>query len=432
MVKLTKVNKAAMRNRRPTIRGQGDYTPGIRTISDPLHRIEAKLDFVEDSINRKPSVNKVASNIGKNLGSLVGQGDLGQLAGSRLAKFFGHGDYNVKSNSLVRAVENTKSVPSFQKARGTRIREREFLMDIRSGATLDGGSTAFNNDSFILNPTNSKSFPWLSQVASLYDQWEPNGIIFEFVSTSSEFNGSNQALGAVVMATDYDPYDPDYLSKQEMENSDYSCSTKPSENLMHGIECAASERPTELLFTERNSTAVPLTNTQLGKFQLATKGCSAVDVVLGELWISYDITFFKKQQSIGVTGPFLYQNGSLSATANLGWLANPTTNTGGNNVSIAQNIGVGNTVTITSTRVGENYLLIYDISASGAFDDTALLFDNFIGCTPFTANTAGAGGNPLIIYQYIQITGSDVSFTMPLRPSATAGDWFFDVLRVNP
>jgi hypothetical protein len=40
----------------------------------------------------------------------------------------------------------------------------------------------------------------------------------------------------------------------------------------------------------------------LGNFQLATQGVSAAGVTLGELWVSYDITFYKKQLTGGVLG----------------------------------------------------------------------------------------------------------------------------------
>jgi hypothetical protein len=161
-------------------------------------------------------------------------------------------------------------------------------MDITS-STVSG---AFKSDTFSLNPLNRACFPWLATLASQYDQWDPNGIVLEFVSTSSDFNAVGQSLGAVVMATDYDVADAPYASKQVMENADFSCSTKPSQNLTHGIECAKSERILGVMYTQEH------TNPQfaaLGNFQIATSGVTATNIKLGELWISYDISFFKKQ-----------------------------------------------------------------------------------------------------------------------------------------
>lgn len=287
MARKNKANKKTSR-----IRGKGDYTIE-NSIPEPLKRIEAKVDHLERSINKKASVKSAASTVGRTLGNFVNQGDMGALAGETLAKLFGHGDYTVKSNSLIPHPGQT--LPKFSSAnRGTRIVEREYIGDIFSG-TLSSGSTVFSNSSYSISPTNAGTFPWFSTVAALYDQWEPHGIVFEFVSTSSEYNGTNQALGTVILATDYDPTDPMFATKQQAENADYSCSTKPSISLMHGIECDPKERPLPVLYTNASG-ASDLKFSSLGNFQICTQGMSAANVNLGELWVSYDITLYKKQQ----------------------------------------------------------------------------------------------------------------------------------------
>lgn len=278
------------KNRKPKIKGRGDYTIED-SITDPIKRIEAKINHIEKSVNKKATPKGAATTIGRALGNFVNQGDIGALAGETLAKLFGHGDYTVKSNSLIPHPGQT--LPKFStNRRGTRITEREFIGDVRSGP-LSGTSTSFNNVPFRINPLNSNTFPWLSTIAALYDQWEPHGIVFEFVSTSSEYNGANQSLGAVILATDYDMNDSLYANKQQMENSDYACSTKPAVSLMHGIECDPKERPMEILYTSQGLSDPRFSS--MGNFQVATQGMSSSGVVLGELWISYDITFYKKQ-----------------------------------------------------------------------------------------------------------------------------------------
>jgi len=64
---------------------------------------------------------------------------------------------------------------------------------------------------------------------------------------------------------------------------------------MHGIECDSRERPIQVLYTNSlgNSDAK---FSSLGNFQICTQGMSAANVNLGELWVSYDVTFYKKQQ----------------------------------------------------------------------------------------------------------------------------------------
>jgi len=389
-----KMQKTKQRNqrRKPTISsqkfsGRGDYSTTISAISDPVKRIEKKIDHLEKALVKNPlSKANAAATIGRTLGNFVGQGDLGDLAGSSLAKYFGHGDYAVKSNSLMSSGHTGTVVPKFTQdgKRGTRIIEREFLTNIES-------STLFSNTVKNLNPTDPTTFPWLSKIAPLFDQWEPNGIVFEFVSTSSEFNGTSQALGAVIFATDYDPYDPDFSSKQEMENSAYACSTKPSNGLSHGIECDPNERPTNVLYTS-TSNGAPLTATSLGRFQTAVQGCSVAGEILGELWVSYDITFYKKQL-LTLAGSVLDIDGTASVGTGMFSAPNITQQ---NTITMTQNVGVGSVLNFNNLLVGVEYVCVqtmlnWDVADPVNFTTFNCTYDyvrgNNLSLTPNSVNT---------------------------------------------
>jgi len=358
-----------------SIRGRGDYSVATKNIKDPFQRMESKIDHLENKLVKDiMSKSSAAATIGRTLGNFAGQGDLGALAGSSLAKYFGHGDYSVKGNSLMKSGVSGATF-SQDGRRGTRITEREFIGDIVSGP-LSGASTAFTAQNFTLNPTDHESFPWLSRMSNLYDQWEPNGIVFEFVSTSSEYNGSSQALGAVIIATDYDGYDPVYSTKQEMENADYACSAKPSDGLLHGIECDPSERPTKVLYTS-TSNGAPVTLTTLGTTQVATQGCSAAGVTLGELWVSYDITFYKKQMHLSAqNGPLMNFTGTLGVGGP--YFNSPTVM---RDLSIVQNIGSGSTIHFHNALVGAKYQLVYYLVAGTTQDEGELFGATLAGCT---------------------------------------------------
>lgn len=267
------------------ITGKGDYNVSTNEFS----QLQSKLDRIEQ---RLPDVKGGLSSLGGRIGGLAGMPELGKRAGQGLSQILGFGDYNILSNSLIKGPTNNTGAKFMQHGtNGIRVTEREFLGDILSSPTAN----TFRNQSFPLQPTNSVTFPWLSQVARLFDQWEPNGIVFEFISTSSDFNGSAQGLGTVVMATDYNASDSAYANKREMENADYSNSAKPSLGQMHGIECDPKQRPTPILYTQAPNRADGNNQYTLGNFQCATAGVSASNVTLGELWVSYDITFYKKQ-----------------------------------------------------------------------------------------------------------------------------------------
>lgn len=422
MAKATRITK---RN----LRGRGDYSEEIKNNPKPFPRLEAKIDHLERSlVHATPNVNKAASSAGRALGSMFGQGDLGALAGGSLAKLFGHGDYSVKSNTLMSSMLSGPTVPAFSNKgrRGVRITEREFLGDIVSGA-LVSGSTVFTNTSFPIIPTDPNTFPWLSVIASNFDQWEPLGIVFEFVSTSSEFNGANQSLGSVILATEYDVRDSNYTSKQDMANSDYACSTRPAVNLVHGVECAPSERPTKLLFTDQTGTQ---TLNRLGNFQVATQGMSASGIKLGELWVSYDIAFYKKQLSNSTSSSATWIG---FATATTGLFASPSLlfeqPAGVGNYTLTQNVGVGSVLNFGSSIQSGRFLLVYTLDSNVNTNDTMAGW-TYSNCNLVTLqNFTTAGSFGLTGYSLVDITGGSATITTTLKFTTNA-TWRLQVNRV--
>lgn len=412
--------------RRRSLKGRGDYSEEVKTIPKPLVRLEAKIDHLERSlVHATPKVSRAASTLGRTLGNFVNQGDLGALAGESLAKFFGHGDYKVKTNSLITGPLSGPNPPKFGQhgKRGTRIMEREYIGDIVSGA-LVSGQTTFTNVSYRINPTDRSSFPWLSTIANQYDQWEPHGIVYEFVSTSSSYNGTSQALGTVVMATDYDVFDATYPSKQIMENADYSCSTRPAESLVHGVECDPRERPTPILYC---STTAAANLQDLGNFQVATVGCSAANVTLGELWVSYDITFYKKQ--------LVTPAASLSA-----WCATGTCAPGGpfllsptvsysKNITTTVVVGSGTYVNLPASQGTGRYIVTFYMSDKRTAD--AMAPAAFVNCADIQSSFAGSDGQPCLRQFLLEISAPGAKFLMGMKSGSTSSDWRFNITEVS-
>ena len=209
-------------------------------------------------------------------------------------------------------------MPQFDSSKQTHIvAHREYIKDI----TTSSVAGAFKNESFIINPGQAATFPWLSSIAENYEQYRVHGMIFQFVTTSADaLNSTNTALGTVIMATDYNAASPAYTNKQQMENSQYANSAKPSVSQMHGIECAPALTPVSQLFTR--SGALPSGQDSrwydLAKFQLATTGFQAAGVVVGELWCTYLIEFMKPQIPATIGGNFgsahRYATSAASAT----------------------------------------------------------------------------------------------------------------------
>lgn len=277
--------------------------------------IKAKLQKAKAAAQRMQAIAKDVKKIeqianapmyhlGGAIGKKLGHQKIGQGAGKFLGKIMGTGDYVVHSNSIAKtSAVSGDAVPQFGAGgrRGVRITHREFLGDIVTSS--DG---RFSIQQYALNPGLYSTFPWLSVLAAQFDQWKPNGIVVCFKSTASTYSGT-AALGTCILATDYDPDDPPYVNKLEMENSQFAVSGSAAENIIHPVECALNERPVKVLYTRQGAISTDKRFYDLGNLYVATVGC-APNTNIGELWITYDITFYKEQLYGGILGRTLAQS----------------------------------------------------------------------------------------------------------------------------
>ena len=227
---------------------------------------------------------------GQRLGSMFNLPMLkgvGRWLGSGIGTILGSGDYNVVGPTpAYNVLSNGNQIPKFASTKQTNIVcHREYLGDIF-------GTAGFNNTSYPLNPGIATTFPWLSSIAQNYQQYKFHGIIFEFRPLITDFV-TNGAPGVVIMATNYNADVPIYTTKQEMENSEYAVSVKPTRDLMHGVECATTQTVLSELYIRSGavSSGQDLRLYDLGNFQFATQSNPIQD--LGELWVSYCVEFFK-------------------------------------------------------------------------------------------------------------------------------------------
>lgn len=222
------------------------------------------------------------------------------MAGLKLAQsvITGSGAYTTNYASVT---QNACMIPNFKGSDSTVISKREYIGDIVSGS-MSGLSTAFTSQSYPLNPGQNSPFPWLSMIASNYEQYDILGMVFEFKSTSGDATGVNTSLGTVIMATQYDPTKPGFQSKLEMEDYFFSTSCKPSSSMLHAVECKNSLSPTSgLLYTRTGAlTGADLRWTDFGKFTVATQGMPNAGTNLGELWVSYKVKLMKPRLPITI------------------------------------------------------------------------------------------------------------------------------------
>lgn len=238
--------------------------------------------------------------LGRAAGSMFGYGQLGstigKYLGSGIGQIMGSGDYQIMgATPEYNVLTAPGQIPKFSTTHSTNIIcHREYLGDIL-------GTAAFDNTMYPLNPGLSSTFPWLSSIADNYQEYKFHGLVFEFRSLITDFVTSGSP-GVVVMATNYNADVPEYSTKQQMENSEFAVSVKPTNNLIHGVECATKETTIPQRYVRSGS--VP-TNQDLrlydyGNFQLATQSNPVQN--LGELWVSYCVEFFKPILQPDVSG----------------------------------------------------------------------------------------------------------------------------------
>lgn len=337
----------------------------------------------------------VGGRIGRKLGTAA-QRKAVQWAGTipgmkKIKNWVGKGDYTINSNSLITGADGIDdlSIQTHGNVFNT-FTFREYLGDVFSGpgpalATGDQNSI-FSVQSFAINPGLVQLHPWLAPIAQQYEQWEPLGYIFEFQSKLTDFS-TTQNLGSMMMASDYDVLDPPYTSKQEMLNAQYSSESKPTENMIHGLECDPALRPQSMFYVRSGDVAGDLREYDLCNFQIGTVGIplkAAAGVVpqrlnLGSLYVHYTVRLYKAQLSNG-----LNQKGQLQALYGLGTIGqrmdayNNSTQPWGPTAPIKafDSIGLRFTVDTTGSTIGRinfpanitsgTWLIMFEVLGSAA------------------------------------------------------------------
>lgn len=238
---------------------------------------------------------------------LIGTTETDTNTGSNLK---GHGDYSympIQTNQIIKgSAQRPLSVNAGKDLTGDiYISHREFIGNVQASFTQSstvGTNTSvqskFTVTSYPINAAYKPTFPWLSQTAQNWVLYDFQGLVFEYRPTSGEFGNLNtNALGKVVMATQYDPDHDAFGSIVEMENYDYATACKPSEHMLHGVETKHTQRATNMLYTRTGVVSKDPVFTDLGNFCIATEGIpltipsgyNTVTTNIGELWVTYKV-----------------------------------------------------------------------------------------------------------------------------------------------
>jgi len=227
--------------------------------------------------------------LGGPVGSTIGSA-VGRKAADLFTSITGFGDYKVNYNTIV----NAEQTPLFKNKNSTRsvcVSHREYIDDVITGPT-----SAFKISTYDLNPADPMTYPWLATIAQNFEEYRIHGMVFHYKSNSADaLNSVNTALGTVIMATQYNVLLDPFANKQQMENYEFGCSSRPSADLLHPIECDPKVTSFGPIYDIRlgGNDKGDARLYSPGKFSIATVGQQGVDVNIGELWVTYDIEFYK-------------------------------------------------------------------------------------------------------------------------------------------
>jgi hypothetical protein len=248
----------------------------------------------------------------------AGGASVGSSLGAALSKWLGSGDYTVGTNSIVKkTLKGSDSIPMMHNdGQSIVVRHKEYLGEVFSSEGF------VVRQSFELNPGNSSTFPWLSGVASHFQEYKIRGLVFHYVPTSgSAVSSTNAALGSVMLQTSYRSNDAIPPSKVELLNEYCSNESVPSEPFAHPVECDPRENPFNVQYVR--SGAVPQGDSKLlydlGITHLAVSGQQIGGKAIGDLWITYEIELKKPILESNVTSQVLsrqieYTGGTYSGS----------------------------------------------------------------------------------------------------------------------
>lgn len=275
------------------------------------------------------------------------------------------------------------------------------------------------------------------------------GIVAEFKSNSGEVvSGANNALGQVIMATDYNAYNQHpFTNKSQMNNTVYSTNAKITQSFVHAIECDPRKNVQESFFIRPGPVppGQPPQLYDLGTFAIASHGCQGVSQDLGELWMSYEIGLRKatlvNTDSGAVPTDIFYVNANVQIGATLGeyWR--------GSVPAVANSLGCtitdgGNVLRFPKDLEQGRFLVTMRVDGSGNTAPSSGPIQNSWPVTPtnctlvpyFPASTtslgpvysfgagigASAGFSSMTVSFVVDITGNNASLT---AATANAAYW---------
>ena len=252
---------------------------------------------------------KAGRNIGHVFDKLSSGGFLGRGMYTGRGAYTGSAE-NPHVNSIVDGGGATNS-PLFGGDMGTiNVIHREYLTDIYGPPV----GNSFLVQDYSINPALAASFPFLSQIAANYDEYEFKQLMYTYKSTTTDIgNSTTGQCGTVIQAVNYNADAAPFSDKGSMMEYFGAVSCKVTESSRCGVECDPTQNAgPAILHTRANPVIVgqDLKTYDVGTYQLAIANSPAAyaNLPIGELWVDYAVQLRK---------PKLFTNRGLSIDRDL-------------------------------------------------------------------------------------------------------------------
>lgn len=222
-----------------------------------------------------------------------------------LARATGIGAYTVggrrKANALIdNGAGRAPMVPMFAPESDTgsvTVSYRMFVKDIFAPGTsgVAGSAKGFSVSTLDINPGLEGSFPWLSQVAANYEQYQMHQLIYTFVSSVSSFETDTGVTGDILMLHQQNEEDKVPTEAWMMKNTHGVISGQVIDNLLCGIECdplKTAGDDQKFVRYQGIDDSKDKSKYDKGRLCIATANCpdQLAGNKIGELWCSYTVT----------------------------------------------------------------------------------------------------------------------------------------------
>lgn len=165
-----------------------------------------------------------------------------------------------------------------------RLQHKEFLFGIDTKAELNYLTT------YEVNPGLPSMFPWLSGLAKLFETYTFHRLSFEYIPAVG-----TEKSGSMGLAPDYDAADDNTtLSKHQVLAFEDSIRGPLWEDF--ALNCSKSNLRKDKLFVRQGPLSSNLDIKMYDNLQLLiTRASNEIQQEVGELWVSYDISFHTPQ-----------------------------------------------------------------------------------------------------------------------------------------